>query len=127
MWRRSWPGCARATRITRRSRRVRPGARSWPCAGLHAFAAAEGLAGQDPARPVRPPAPPRRLPKAISVAEVERLLQAAGAGDGPAPLRDRALLELLYGTGARISEAIGLDIDDLDLASGQDAAGPPRR
>ena len=93
--------------------------------GLHAFAAAEGLAGHDPARPVRPPAPPRRLPKAISVAEVERLLQAAGAGDGPAPLRDRALLELLYGTGARISEAIGLDIDDLDLASGQDAAGPP--
>ena len=93
--------------------------------GMHAFAAAEGLAGQDPARPVRPPAPPRRLPKAISVAEVERLLQAAGAGDGPAPLRDRALLELLYGTGARISEAIGLDIDDLDLASGQDAAGPP--
>ena len=93
--------------------------------GMHAFAAAEGLAGQDPARPVRPPAPPRRLPKAISVAEVERLLQAAGAGDGPAPLRDRALLELLYGTGARISEAIGLDIDDLDLASGHDAAAPP--
>ena len=93
--------------------------------GMHAFAAAEGLAAQDPARPVRPPAPPRRLPKAISVAEVERLLQAAGAGDGPAPLRDRALLELLYGTGARISEAIGLDIDDLDLASDQDAAGPP--
>jgi integrase/recombinase XerD len=93
--------------------------------GMHAFAAAEGLAGHDPARPVRPPAPPRRLPKAISVAEVERLLQAAGAADGPAPLRDRALLELLYGTGARISEAVGLDIDDLDLAGGQDAAGPP--
>ncbi|MEP7023999.1 MAG: site-specific tyrosine recombinase XerD [Actinomycetota bacterium] len=84
--------------------------------GLHAFAAAEGLTGEDPARAVRPPAPPRRLPKAISVADVERLLQAAGAGDGPAPLRDRALLELLYGTGARISEAVGLDVDDLDLA-----------
>ncbi len=93
--------------------------------GLHAFAAAEGLAGQDPARPVRPPAPPRRLPKAISVTEIERLLQAAGAGDGPAPLRDRALLELLYGTGARISEAIGLDIDDLDLVLGDDPAGVP--
>jgi integrase/recombinase XerD len=93
--------------------------------GLHAFAAAEGLTGEDPARPVRPPAPPRRLPKAISVTEIERLLQAAGAGDGPAPLRDRALLELLYGTGARISEAIGLDIDDLDLVIGDDPARVP--
>jgi integrase/recombinase XerD len=93
--------------------------------GLHAFAAAEGLTETDPARPVRPPAPARRLPKAISVAEIERLLRAAGTGDGPAPLRDRALLELLYGTGARISEAIGLDIDDLGLADGEDAAGPP--
>jgi integrase/recombinase XerD len=93
--------------------------------GLHAFAAAEGLTGEDPARPVRPPAPPRRLPKAISVTEIERLLQAAGAGDGPAPLRDRALLELLYGTGARISEAIGLDIDDLDLVLGDDPARVP--
>jgi integrase/recombinase XerD len=91
--------------------------------GLHAFAAAEGLTPADPARPVRPPAPARRLPKAISVAEIERLLQAAGTGDGPAPLRDRALLELLYGTGARISEATGLDIDDLDLAGREDAAG----
>ena len=93
--------------------------------GLHAFAAAEGLTREDPARPVRPPASPRRLPKAISVTEIERLLQAAGAGDGPAPLRDRALLELLYGTGARISEAIGLDIDDLDLALGDDPARVP--
>ncbi len=94
--------------------------------GLHAFAAAEGMAGADPAREVRPPAPPRRLPKAISLAEVERLLAAAGGtaagpadgstADGRAALRDRALAELLYGTGARISETVGLDIDDLDLA-----------
>jgi integrase/recombinase XerD len=82
--------------------------------GLHAFAAAEGLAPSDPARAVRPPAPPRRLPRAIPVADVERLLEAAGTGDGPRPLRDRALLELLYATGARISEATGLDVDDLD-------------
>jgi integrase/recombinase XerD len=81
--------------------------------GLHAFAMAEGLAGSDPARAVRPPAPPRRLPRAISIPDVERLLQIAG--DSPARRRDRALLELLYGTGARISEAVGLDIDDLDL------------
>ena len=85
--------------------------------GLHAFAAAEGLAAADPARQVRPPVPPRRLPKAISVAAVERLLAAAAAGDGPAPLRDRALLELLYGTGARISEAVGLDVGDLGPAT----------
>jgi len=81
--------------------------------GLHVFALAEQLAGSDPARPVRPPAPPRRLPRAVSIPDVERLLQVAG--DSPAQRRDRALLELLYGTGARISEAVGLDIDDLDL------------
>jgi integrase/recombinase XerD len=90
--------------------------------GLHAFAAAQGLAGTDPARDVPPPAPPRRLPKAITLAEVERLLDAAGPGPGdpsadPRLLRDRALLEFLYGTGARISEATGLDVDELDLGA----------
>jgi integrase/recombinase XerD len=83
--------------------------------GLHAFTLAEGLTSADPARPVRPPAPPRRLPRAMPVADVERLLEAAGTGEGPRPLRDRALLELLYATGARISEATALDVDDLDL------------
>jgi integrase/recombinase XerD len=67
---------------------------------------------------VRPPAPPRRLPKAIAVGEVERLLAAAGSGGNARGLRDRALLELLYGTGARISETVGLDVDDLDLERG---------
>jgi integrase/recombinase XerD len=83
--------------------------------GLHAFAAAEGLAASDPARQVRPPAPPRRLPRAIPIADVVRLLEAAGTGGTPRSLRDRALLELLYATGARISEATGLDVDDLDM------------
>jgi integrase/recombinase XerD len=63
---------------------------------------------------VRPPAPPRRLPKAISVDEVERLLEAASVPGTPVALRDRALLELLYATGARISEAVGLAVDDVD-------------
>jgi len=82
--------------------------------GLHAFAAAEGLAGSDPASLVHPPVSPRKLPRAIGVPEVERLIAAAGDdSDGPRSLRDRALLELLYGTGARISEAVGLDVDDL--------------
>jgi integrase/recombinase XerD len=67
---------------------------------------------------VHPPAAPRKLPRAIGVPEVERLIAAAGAAAGPdslRPLRDRALLELLYGTGARISEAVGLDVDDLSF------------
>ncbi len=87
--------------------------------GLHAFALAQGMCAGDPARGVAPPAPPRRLPKAISVGEVERLLEAAGSTGDPDPrvLRDRALLEFLYGTGARISEAVGLDVDGLDLAA----------
>lgn len=87
--------------------------------GLHAFARKQGLVAADPAREVAPPALPRLLPKAISVAEVERLLEAAGSTEDPDPrvLRDRALLEFLYGTGARISEATGLDVDDLDHAA----------
>ena len=88
--------------------------------GLHAFAARQGLAATDPARAVPPPTPPRRLPKAITVTEVERLLAACGPGPDdvsgdPRLLRDRALLEFLYGTGARISEATGLDVDELQL------------
>ena len=82
--------------------------------GMHAFAVAEGLANGDPAKAVRPPSAPRRLPKSLSISDVERLLQVAG--DSPGQRRDRALLELLYGTGARISEAVGLDVDDLELA-----------
>ena len=91
--------------------------------GLHAFALVEGLADSDPARAIRPPAPPRRLPRAISLPDVERLL--ALPGDTAAWQRDRALLELLYGTGARISEAVGLDIDDLDLTGQPGAGGMP--
>ena len=84
--------------------------------GLHAFARAQGLTADDPAREVAPPPPPRRLPKAITIDEVERLLEAAGSTGDPDPraLRDRALLEFLYSTGARISEVTDLDVDDLD-------------
>ena len=86
--------------------------------GLHRFALRERLTATDPAADVRPPTPARRLPKAISVDQVERLLDAAGADGTPVALRDRALLELLYGTGARISEAVGLAVDDLERATG---------
>ena len=82
--------------------------------GLHRFAALDGLVADDVAAEVRPPAPARRLPKALPVESVVALIEAAGALEGPRGLRDRALLELLYGTGARISEAVGLAVDDLD-------------
>jgi integrase/recombinase XerD len=85
--------------------------------GLHRFAAAEGLAELDVARAVRPPTPGRRLPKSLTIDQVLALLEGAGgdsASDGPLTLRNRALLELLYSTGARISEAVGLDVDDVD-------------
>jgi len=85
--------------------------------GLHRFAVRDGLLDVDVARDVRPPTPPRRLPKAISVEQVERLLDAAGFDGTPLAVRDRALLELLYATGARISEAVGLAVDDLDLGA----------
>ena len=87
--------------------------------GLHAFALRQGLTRTDPAHEVNPPAPPKRLPKAIPLDQVERLLDAAGSPEDPDPrvLRDRALLEFLYGTGARITEATGLDVDDLDVRS----------
>jgi integrase/recombinase XerD len=83
--------------------------------GLHRFALTDGLVEVDVAHEVRPPTPPRRLPKAIPVEEVERLLDAAGYPGTTLAIRDRALLELLYASGARISEAVGLAVDDLDL------------
>jgi len=86
--------------------------------GFHKFAVRDGLAAADPAAAVKPPSPTKRLPKALPLSEVEAILDAAGAAGTTLALRDRALLEVLYGTGARISEAVGLDVDDLDLDEG---------
>ena len=82
--------------------------------GLHKFWAIEGLCDADPAADVHLPQAARRLPKAIGVHDVTRILEAAGT-DTPSGLRDAAMLEFLYSTGARISEAGGLDVDDLVL------------
>lgn len=80
--------------------------------GWHRFLAREGIEDDDPSGRLRPPKAPQRLPKALTIDQVERLLGAPSPED-PIGVRDRALLELLYATGARVSEAVGLDVDDL--------------
>lgn len=84
---------------------------------LHRFLAEEGITAQDPAADTAPPREGLRLPKALGIDETIRLVEAIG-GEEPARLRGRALLELLYASGARISEAVGADVDDLDLTEG---------
>lgn len=88
--------------------------------GLHRFLVREGIEDDDPTGRLRPPRAPRRLPKALTVEQVEALLDGAGPAPGredaaaePAAVRDRALLELLYATGARVSEIVQLAVDDL--------------
>ena len=84
---------------------------------LHAFLLREGDSAVDPAHAVGRPKVPRTLPRPLTVQEVEAILQAPGASDA-AGLRDRAILETLYGAGLRISELTGLDVDDVDLDEG---------
>ena len=87
--------------------------------GLHRFLVREELSAHDPSDKLRPPKTPQRLPKALPYDHVVALREAAGPAPGDATdtdlvrLRDRALLELLYATGARVSEVIQLDVDDL--------------
>jgi len=81
---------------------------------LHRFLLDEGATVLDPTTDVGSPRIPQSLPRALAEEEVARLLGAV-TGHGPAARRDRALLELLYGTGVRISEAVGLSLPDLDL------------
>ena len=82
--------------------------------GLHKFLVREGLGTVDPSVEVTGPKQRRSLPKALSTAQIEALLGAV-TGDDPPALRDRALLELLYAAGLRISEQVDLDVDDIDL------------
>ena len=85
--------------------------------GLHRFLAAEGHRVDDPSADVEIPSLPRGLPKALSVAQIASLMDAV-TGDDPSSRRDRAVLELLYGTGCRISEAGSLSLPDVDLHDG---------
>ena len=80
--------------------------------GFHKFHARENSL-HDPAAQVRPPTPGRRLPKALSISEVEAIIAGAGEGETPQSLRDKALIELLYATGARVSEIVNLDVDHI--------------
>ena len=122
---------------TRRGRRGDPGLapsslrrRAAALKGFYRYAYGEGLIGVDVAAHLDLPRPSRLLPETLTVDEIDRLLEAAGgdetddaatdesAGPGSASghaLRDRALLELLYAAGLRISEAIGLDREDLSV------------
>jgi len=84
---------------------------------LHRYLAEEGHVAVDVGAAVAPPPVARGLPKALTEAEVERLL-AAVVGDDPVARRDRAILETLYGTGVRISELVSLSLRDLDLHDG---------
>jgi integrase/recombinase XerD len=86
--------------------------------GFHKFLLRERLVTSDASAAVKPPRPPSRLPKALPLSDVEAILAAAGEAGTTLAKRDRALLEFLYGTGARISEAVGLDIDDFDADEG---------
>lgn len=89
--------------------------------GWHRFALMEQWVPADVSVEVKPRAIPKRLPKAISTDQVAAILEVAATGDGPGPLRDAALLEVVYATGARISEAVGLDVDDLLLTPGEES------
>lgn len=113
-------GDARGDRPLRRRASLRrapsrfdePGATAVVRARLAPLPRTGGDRGRRPERTAPSPKAPRRLPKALTIDQVERLL-AAPSAEEPLGIQDRALLELLYATGARVSEAIGLDVDDL--------------
>jgi integrase/recombinase XerC len=83
---------------------------------LFRFACREGTLAANPAQGVRTPKAPKTLPRHLRPGEVESLIEAP-AGEGPLVLRDRAILELLYAAGLRVSELVGLDWPDVDLAA----------
>jgi integrase/recombinase XerC len=83
---------------------------------FYRFLVREGLAESNPARAVASPRRPKLLPKVLPEEEAAALVEAPPAQQGPLAIRDRAFLELLYGSGLRVSELTGLDVGDVDLA-----------
>ncbi len=81
------------------------------------FLQEEGLIPRNPAENLRSPSAGRSLPEPLTVEEIDRLLAATG-GSAPEPVRDRAMLELIYATGMRVSELVGLDMDHVELSQG---------
>lgn len=84
--------------------------------GLYRHLISQGVVSVNPATGIRPPKSPRPLPKALYVDQVMRLLKVPGEGAGPLELRDQAMLELLYASGLRLAELVGLDLEHLDFA-----------
>ena len=84
---------------------------------LYRFLVKEKLASSNPARSVQAPRKPRKLPEVLPEEEVAALVEAPALA-GPLTLRDRAFLELLYSSGLRVSELVGLDVNGIDLADG---------
>lgn len=85
--------------------------------GFHRFCVSEGYAQDNPASTVKLPAAPEKLPDVLTIAQVNTLLDQAG-GNSPTQLRDRAILEVLYGCGLRVSECVGLDLSDCVFSEG---------
>lgn len=85
--------------------------------GMYAYLVREGICQHDPAAGIRPPKGPRKLPKVLDVDRAQQLLDSPVADDFSA-CRDHAILELLYSSGLRLSELVGLDVADLDLVQG---------
>ena len=84
---------------------------------FHRFCASEGLLDSDPSEQVGAPRVPQGIPKALDEPEIDAILHSV-VGDDPRAQRDRAILEVLYATGVRISELVGLDLADVDLDDG---------
>src|SRR4051812_4942376 len=84
---------------------------------FHRFLVAEGELDRNPAAAAARPKVPRSLPRPLPVDETARLVESPN-GEDPASLRDRAMLETMYGAGLRVSELVGLDVDDVDLEGG---------
>jgi integrase/recombinase XerD len=85
--------------------------------GLHRFAMLDGITSNDPAADVAPPTVGKRLPKPLPYAQIEQILQVYSLDGPPLEVRNRALLEVMYATGVRVTEVIAMDLDDLDVGN----------